>query len=45
MKRLALDGFPPLDAAPRPGSRGRQVCFLGPKLAHGVLVELVEAQT
>jgi len=42
MKRLADDGLPPLDAAPRPGARGHQVCFLHPKHANGVLVELVE---
>ena len=42
MKRLEQQGLPPLDRAPRPGARGHQVCFLAPKLAHGVLVELVE---
>lgn len=41
MKTLAADGLPPLDAAPRPGARGHQVCFLHPKFAQGVLVELV----
>jgi len=40
-ERLAKSGTPPLDANPRPGSRGHQVCFLHPKHAHGVLVELV----
>ncbi len=42
MKRLAQVGLPPLDAAPRPGARGHRVCFLHPKHADGVLVELVE---
>lgn len=42
MERLKADGTPALDAAPRPGARGHQVCFLHPKHAHGVLVELVE---
>jgi methylmalonyl-CoA epimerase len=41
MKDLAAKGAPALDAAPRPGSRGHKVCFLHPKHAHGVLVELV----
>ncbi|MBI5200484.1 MAG: methylmalonyl Co-A mutase-associated GTPase MeaB [Elusimicrobia bacterium] len=39
--RLTKAGTPPLDVNPRPGSRGHQVCFLHPKHAHGVLVELV----
>ncbi len=42
MKRLSEDGTPPLDAAPRPGARGHRVCFLHPKHANGVLVELVQ---
>ncbi len=42
MSRLAAVGLPPIDSAPRPGSRGHLVCFLHPKFAHGVLVELVE---
>lgn len=41
MARLAAAGLPPLDKAPRDGSRGHKVCFLHPKHAHGVLVELV----
>jgi len=41
MRRLKAGGRPPLDDAPRPGARGHQVCFLHPKHAHGVLVELV----
>jgi methylmalonyl-CoA epimerase len=42
MDRLAKDGMPALEKAPRPGARGHQVCFLHPKHAHGVLVELVQ---
>lgn len=41
MERLKNQGIPPLEAAPRPGARGHHVCFLHPKHAHGVLVELV----
>ncbi len=41
MEKLRAGGLPPLEAAPRPGARGHKVCFLHPKLAAGVLVELV----
>jgi methylmalonyl-CoA epimerase len=41
MEALRAAGAPPLEAAPRPGARGHKVCFLHPKLAEGVLVELV----
>lgn len=41
MAALRRKGTPPLEEAPRKGSRGHQVCFLHPKHAHGVLVELV----
>jgi len=41
MKRLEAAGRPPLDRAPRLGARGHAVCFLHPKHAGGVLVELV----
>lgn len=41
MKKLKDSGRPPLEDAPRPGARGHQVCFLHPKHAHGVLIELV----
>lgn len=41
MERLRSAGKPPLDAAPRPGAHGHSVCFLHPKNAAGVLVELV----
>ena len=40
-ERLKKEGLPPLEAAPRPGARGHKVCFLHPKFAEGVLVELV----
>jgi len=33
-------GLAPLDAAPRPGAGGSQVCFFHPKSTGGVLVEL-----
>ncbi len=42
MKALTEAGLPPLESRPRPGARGHKVCFLHPKHAHGVLVELVE---
>ncbi|MBI3550854.1 MAG: methylmalonyl-CoA epimerase [Elusimicrobia bacterium] len=41
MERLKTAGKPPLDESARPGARGHRVCFLHPKHAHGVLVELV----
>ena len=41
MKSLTAAGLPPLEVSPRPGARGHHVCFLHPKLAGGVLVELV----
>lgn len=41
MKRLKDGGRPPLEEKPRPGARGHHVCFLHPKHAGGVLVELV----
>jgi methylmalonyl-CoA/ethylmalonyl-CoA epimerase len=42
MQRLSGEGAELLSQAPRAGSRGTQVCFLHPKSAGGVLVELVE---
>lgn len=42
MERLQRDGWPTLDRRPRAGARGHEVCFLHPRHAHGVLVELVE---
>lgn len=41
MAGLKAAGLPALEDAPRPGARGRRVCFLHPRRAHGVLVELV----
>ena len=41
MDRLRRVGLTPLESAPRPGARGHQVCFLHPKHAAGVLIELV----
>jgi methylmalonyl-CoA/ethylmalonyl-CoA epimerase len=35
-------GVRPIDAAPRPGSRGTTVAFLHPKTAFGTLIELVQ---
>lgn len=35
-------GQRPVDATPRPGSRGTLVAFIHPKANHGVLVELVQ---
>ncbi len=43
MKRMRLAGRPPIDAAPRPGARGHEVCFLHPKNCDGVLIELISA--
>ncbi len=40
--RLSQEGLPPLDPKPRTGARGHHVCFLHPKHAQGVLIELVE---
>ena len=40
--RLKAAGKPALDDKPRPGARGHKVCFIHPKHASGVLIELVE---
>lgn len=42
LARLGREGFELVDKAPRPGARGRQVAFVHPKSAHGVLIELVQ---
>jgi len=42
MERLRAAGRPPLEEKPRAGARGRKVCFLHPKHADGVLIELVD---
>ena len=39
---LREEGFPLVDEAPRPGSRGTTVAFVHPKGFRGVLVELVQ---
>ena len=41
MKTLTAAGRPPIENAPRPGARGHKVCFVHPKHAFGLLVELV----
>ena len=41
MRRLKEQGRAPLEDKPRPGARGHQVCFLHPRHAQGVLIELV----
>ena len=41
MEKFKSAGKAPLETRPRDGSRGHKVCFLHPKHAHGVLVELV----
>lgn len=45
MERLKAAGRPPLDSKPRDGARGHKVCFVHPKHANGVLIELVEPQS
>ena len=42
IERFKQAGKPTLEDKPRPGSRGHQVCFVHPKHASGVLIELVE---
>lgn len=42
LNRLSHEGFELIDRTPRPGARGRQVAFVHPRSAHGVLVELVQ---
>jgi methylmalonyl-CoA/ethylmalonyl-CoA epimerase len=39
---LVAAGATPIDAAPRPGSRGTTVAFIHPKGALGTLIELVQ---
>lgn len=41
MKQLKDSGRPALEDAPLQGARGHRVCFLHPRRAHGVLIELV----
>jgi methylmalonyl-CoA/ethylmalonyl-CoA epimerase len=42
MKRLTEAGFTLLNKSPKPGADGKLVCFLHPKEAHGVLIELCQ---
>ena len=42
MKRLAAAGFQLLSNEPKPGAGNKLVCFVHPKSANGVLVELCQ---
>jgi lactoylglutathione lyase/methylmalonyl-CoA/ethylmalonyl-CoA epimerase len=42
MGQLRKAGVPLLDETPRRGADGTRVCFIHPKGAHGILIELVE---
>lgn len=42
MARLKAEGFTLLSEEPKPGADGKLVCFVHPKSAHGVLVELCQ---
>jgi methylmalonyl-CoA/ethylmalonyl-CoA epimerase len=42
LQTLIAAGARPIDATPRPGSRGTTVAFLHPKESHGTLIELVQ---
>lgn len=42
MERLAAEGFQLLNAAPKRGADNKWVCFVHPKTANGVLVELCQ---
>jgi methylmalonyl-CoA epimerase len=42
LRQAVAAGARPIDAEPRPGSRGTTVAFLHPKTAFGTLIELVE---
>ena len=42
MKRLKKEGFKLLSEEPRIGAGGKLICFIHPKTANGVLVELVQ---
>ena len=39
---MVAAGATPIDAAPRPGSRGTTVAFVHPKGSFGTLIELVQ---
>ena len=42
LEAMVAAGATPIDAAPRPGSRGTTVAFVHPKGAFGTLIELVQ---
>ena len=42
MKRLREEGFQLINEEPRPGADNKWVCFVHPKSANGVLVELCQ---
>ena len=42
MHRLKKDGFSLLNDKPKKGADNKLVCFLHPKEAHGVLIELCQ---
>ncbi|MDE0116057.1 MAG: methylmalonyl-CoA epimerase [bacterium] len=42
LESMVAAGATPIDAEPRPGSRGTTVAFIHPKGAHGTLIELVQ---
>lgn len=43
MKRLAAEGFRLLNEVPKKGADNKLVCFIHPKTANGVLVELCQS--
>lgn len=44
MARLKAEGFQLLSEEPKPGADNKLVCFVHPKCANGVLVELTQEQ-
>jgi methylmalonyl-CoA/ethylmalonyl-CoA epimerase len=44
MERLKKEGFELLNSEPRKGADNKLVCFLHPKTANGVLIELCQKQ-
>ena len=42
LAQMVTAGATPIDAVPRPGSRGTTVAFVHPKGSHGTLIELVQ---
>lgn len=42
IEAMVAAGATPIDAEPRPGSRGTTIAFMHPKGAHGTLIELVQ---